>query len=63
MKNEMTPVATPLLRLPLQVSPVDRTLAASSSLLGDGGVGPSFDWGSFLGQAAQTALPIISSFF
>jgi hypothetical protein len=38
MKNEMTPLATLMLRLPLQVSPVDRTLVGLSSLSHDGGV-------------------------
>jgi len=58
MKNEMNPLGTPGLRLPFQVAPVERTLAASSSYLSvDGGVAASgFDWGSVL----QTALPIVS---
>jgi hypothetical protein len=62
MKNEMIPVATPLLRLPLQVSPIERTLAAAA-LTGESGVVPSQNWGQIFGQVAQTALPILASLF
>jgi hypothetical protein len=32
MKNEMSPVGTQLLRLPLQAAPIERTLAADQPL-------------------------------
>jgi hypothetical protein len=64
MKNEMIPLGTPGLRLPLQVAPVERTLAASSSSLsGIGGVEASgFNWGG-LAQGILSALPGIISMF
>jgi hypothetical protein len=38
MKNQANPVTFLAPRLPMQVSPVDRTLAASAKLAADGGV-------------------------
>ena len=38
MKSQTNPVTSLMLRLPVQVSPVDRTLAASARLAADGGV-------------------------
>jgi hypothetical protein len=55
VNDKMTSLATPLLRLPLQVAPVDRTLVAASSLSGDGGVVASQGWQ----QALQTGLQLL----
>lgn len=49
MKNDMNPKMTPTLRLPLQVAPVDRSLAAASCLLSDEGVMAS-NWLSDIGN-------------
>jgi len=38
MKTETSPVTSLMPRLPMQVSPVDRTLVASARLAVDGGV-------------------------
>jgi hypothetical protein len=47
MKNEMSSVGTPLLRLPPQTAPVERTLAASA-LLGKDGIVPSARWTDYI---------------
>jgi hypothetical protein len=41
MKSQTNPVTSPMPRLPVQVCPVDRTLAASARLAVDGGVAAS----------------------
>jgi hypothetical protein len=38
MKSQTNPVTSPTPRLPMQVCPVDRTLAASAKLAADGGI-------------------------
>jgi hypothetical protein len=62
MKNEMSSVGTQRLRLPLQTAPVERTLAATAALSGQGGVVSSGFWddvGSFIAPIARTAGPAI----
>ena len=38
MKSQASPVTSPVPRAPVQVRPIDRTLAASARLAGDAGV-------------------------
>ena len=59
--NEVRSVGTHQLRLPLQMAPVNRTLAASA-LSGQDGVVPSQNWQQLLSTGLQ-ALPSILSLF
>jgi len=62
--NHETSSTTPMLRLPLQAAPVERTLSASSSFLSsEAGIAASgFNWGG-LAQGVLSALPGIISMF
>jgi hypothetical protein len=59
----MPSLVNPSLHLPLQLAPVERTLAKSGSLSVDGGLVASQNWGQILGQAAQAAIPILGTLF
>jgi hypothetical protein len=61
MKNQMSTLGTQRLRLPPQMAPVNRTLAASA-LSGQDGVVPSFSLGGFLEKALPIAINTLGSF-
>ena len=56
MKSQTSPVTSPVLRAPVQVSPIDRTLAATARLAGDGGVVASQKYQAGEGGNAQMNL-------
>jgi hypothetical protein len=57
-KVEMLPIESKLLRLPIQVAPVERA-AVPSALMGGTGVEASQDWG----KLASQLIPLALSFF